>query len=101
MPQMTQIAQIEKRSRGRPKAGLSTERRGLKNESCCLSLVGLILSGLAVRSAALRAARERCSSVSWPASLIEFNLRNLRNLRMNPRDRRGTTQLLTGIKRRI
>ena len=25
MPQMTQIAQIQKRSRGRPKAGLETE----------------------------------------------------------------------------
>ena len=33
MPQMTQIAQIQKRSRGRPKAGLETEWRDLKNES--------------------------------------------------------------------
>jgi hypothetical protein len=33
MTQMTQIAQIQKRSRGRPKAGLETERRDLKKES--------------------------------------------------------------------
>ena len=30
---MTQIAQIQKRSRGRPEAGLETEWRDLKNES--------------------------------------------------------------------
>ena len=33
IPQMTQIAQIQKRSGRRPKAGGSTERTALRNES--------------------------------------------------------------------
>jgi hypothetical protein len=62
---MTQIPQIHQRSRSRPKAGLETESRDLKNESSGdLILEGLILSGLAIRSAALRAARERSACIA-------------------------------------
>ena len=79
---MTQITQIQSVRGARPKAGLETEWRDLKNESIYdRSWTHFVRSLHSVRGASRRP-RTLLLCVAAAIADLNLNLRNLRNLRM-------------------